>query len=224
MDCKVIQSGLVLFKGALSQEEQETIAKMSLTLVDNFKISARSRYRIYNAMTTYPDNEYIMNIVRRYLKIASETDYSILTDDPTHLLFLRYESGGKIGFHRDNGENDGAGLNPVISFSIGNSCNFAVKDFKGCKVDIQLDSGDIIMFGGKSRHILHSVTKVNQGTSPSYVRKIIGDNRLNLTFRYAPEILGKESKFETYDVRSYKPTKNIVKKDDKKQKSIIDYF
>ena len=38
-----------------------------------------------------------------------------------------------------------------------------------------------------------------QKTAPLEVSKIIRDQRLNLTFRHAPEILGREKEFETFN-------------------------
>ena len=56
--------------------------------------------------------------------------------------------------------------------------------------EIELESGDVVLFGGVSRMIHHTITKVYKGTTPSYLSDILVDEaRLNLTFRHAPDIV-----------------------------------
>lgn len=130
---------------------------------------------------------------------ANKLDDQIIIDDPTHLLFLQYCTTKGMGFHKDNGKNDGAGVNPVVSISLGNSCIFSIKHTgSSSPIDIELKSGDVIIFGGESRFMMHAVTKV-MTDCPDYLLPIIGNVRLNYTMRYAPEILGRESEFETFD-------------------------
>jgi alkylated DNA repair dioxygenase AlkB len=47
--------------------------------------------------------------------------------DPTHLLTLYYAKERKMGWHRDEGSNDGKSEQPVVSLSVGNTCEFHVK-------------------------------------------------------------------------------------------------
>ena len=99
-----------------------------------------------------------------------------------------------MGYHRDEGENDGHGDEPVVSISLGNSSEFAVKHTRDEPArTILLESGDAILFGGACRKILHSVVRVLPQTSPPWLNGIVRDARLNFTFRCAPEALGRES-------------------------------
>merc|ERR1712217_72666 len=107
---------------------------------------------------------------------------------PTHLLLLYYASDRGMGWHRDDDENDGIGDEPVVSLSVGDSCNFAIRHdpWDEARV-VRLDSGDAILFGGPCRHILHAVTAVHVRTAPSGMP---APGRFNLTYRSAPNILG----------------------------------
>lgn len=53
---------------------------------------------------------------------------------------------------------------------------------------MRLDSGDVFIFGGRSRMIVHSVLRVIPHTMPGYMRKHMREGRLNITFRYVPAI------------------------------------
>jgi len=81
---------------------------------------------------------------------------------------------------------------PVVSFSIGDSCDFSyapvpkrhvdpeIAEFPGEKT-VRLDSGDMLIFGGPSRMVFHAVRRVHSHTRPKGL--IMRPGRLNLTFR-----------------------------------------
>ncbi|KAJ8601124.1 hypothetical protein CTAYLR_008818 [Chrysophaeum taylorii] len=107
----------------------------------------------------------------------------------THVLLLYYQKLKGIGWHRDDGPNDGASDEPVVSLSLGCECDFAIKDSqRSIETTVRLRSGDAILFGGPSKRIMHAVTAIYPGTNPLGG----GDCRLNLTFRHAPELCGLE--------------------------------
>lgn len=131
------------------------------------------------------------------MKQVKEKDPSMPECNPTHLLLLYYASARGMGYHADNGENDGDNDHPIISFSLGNSCEFGMKLTKGEK-KITLASGDIIIWGGVQRMMRHSVLSVKTGSSPHYLN-LGREVRLNFTFRDAPNILGREEDFAIFD-------------------------
>lgn len=202
-----IRSGIVLIRNAISPEIQIKLAKMSIDLTnsDKFKFSVKSRDRIYDAMTEYPEHEFLLGLCSDFLAKAHAVDSTIIQSIPTHLLFLKYKEKNGMGYHRDDGTNDGQGLYPVVSLSIGNSCRFLMKQNKNdLEYDVTLNSGDVIIFGGACRNILHRIHSVKLNSLPQYIKNEIGNQRLNLTFRYAPEILGKEDNYEIFDAKTGK--------------------
>lgn len=199
----LITPGCVYIKNALSEDEQIELAKLSKSWEKNLLPSTKTRNRVYDVITKFPDHDYLLKLCKKLLIEANEIDGQIIVDDPTHLLFLQYFTSKGMGFHKDNGENDGSGLNPVVSISLGNSCVFSIKcPDDGRQVDLTLNSGDVIIFGGVSRFMTHAVNSVATDC-PSYLKTIIGKVRLNYTLRYAPEILGREHEFKTFDAASF---------------------
>lgn len=100
-----------------------------------------------------------------------------------------YTSTGRLGLHKDKDESQHSlnrGL-PVVSISIGDSAEFLYGD----QMDINkaekvvLESGDVLIFGGKSRHVYHGVTSILTKTAPQALLQETGlrPGRLNLTFR-----------------------------------------
>ena len=76
---------------------------------------------------------------------------------------------------------------PVVSFSIGDKADFLYGDQRDVdKADkVVLESGDVLIFGGKSRHIFHGVTAIHPNSAPKSLLEEtkLRPGRLNLTFR-----------------------------------------
>ncbi|XP_060673848.1 uncharacterized protein LOC107431261 [Ziziphus jujuba] len=76
---------------------------------------------------------------------------------------------------------------PVVSFSNGDSGEVLYGDARDeyAAENIILESGDLLIFGGKSRHIFHGVRPVIPNSAPKELLEEIGlrPGRLNLTFR-----------------------------------------
>ncbi|KAK8928918.1 hypothetical protein KSP39_PZI017566 [Platanthera zijinensis] len=76
---------------------------------------------------------------------------------------------------------------PVISFSVGDSAEFLYGDAWDAKKAEKaiLDSGDVLIFGGKSRLIFHGVASIIPNTAPTFLTNetAVRPGRLNLTFR-----------------------------------------
>ena len=90
-----------------------------------------------------------------------------------------YAPQARMGMHQDKDEIE---LNaPVISISLGDSCLFRIgtTEKQGKTHSIRLNSGDVIMFGGKARLAYHGVDKIYPNTST--LLKVPG--RVNLTLR-----------------------------------------
>ncbi|GAV61413.1 2OG-FeII_Oxy_2 domain-containing protein [Cephalotus follicularis] len=100
-----------------------------------------------------------------------------------------YSESGNLGLHQDKDESRESldkGL-PVVSFSLGDSAEFLYGDQRNANEaqKIELKSGDVLIFGGKSRHIFHGVTAILPKTAPKSLLEEtnLRPGRLNLTFR-----------------------------------------
>lgn len=75
----------------------------------------------------------------------------------------------------------------MVSISLGDSAEFLFGDQSDIdKADkVELESGDVLIFGGESRHIFHGVSSIIPRTAPYRLLEEtdLRPGRLNLTFR-----------------------------------------
>jgi alkylated DNA repair protein (DNA oxidative demethylase) len=98
---------------------------------------------------------------------------------PEACLVNYYQSGAKMGSHRDEDEQDTAA--PVVSVSLGDDATFHIGGLQraGRKQRLVLKSGDVVVLGGAARMAYHGVDRIHPGTS----RLLPQGGRLNLTLR-----------------------------------------
>ncbi|PCI32782.1 MAG: alpha-ketoglutarate-dependent dioxygenase AlkB [Alphaproteobacteria bacterium] len=99
---------------------------------------------------------------------------------PDSCLINRYQPTAHMGPHQDKDEQSFDW--PIVSVSLGLSALFQLygDTRKGPALNIRLDDGDVLVFGGAARMNYHGVRKIlTQGPAP------LPDQRLNLTFRRA---------------------------------------
>ncbi|KAI3826091.1 hypothetical protein L1987_00133 [Smallanthus sonchifolius] len=96
---------------------------------------------------------------------------------------------GRLGLHQDKDESETSlkkGL-PVVLFSIGDSAEFLYGETRSIdEVDkVTLESGDVLIFGGKSRLIYHGVPSIVPDSAPTSLMEATNmrAGRLNLTFK-----------------------------------------
>ncbi|MEE6280930.1 alpha-ketoglutarate-dependent dioxygenase AlkB family protein [Georgenia sunbinii] len=100
---------------------------------------------------------------------------------PDTALVNYYDGDARMGMHQDRDERS---LAPVVSLSIGDTCRFRFgnTETRGRPYqDVDLQSGDLFVFGGASRLAYHGVPKVFPGTAPAGCGLPAG--RINITMR-----------------------------------------
>ena len=111
---------------------------------------------------------------------------------PQACLINFYGPTAKMGLHQDRDEADFTA--PVVSLSIGDSCLFRIGGLKRGEPtrSFRLNSGDVLVLGGKARLAFHGVDRIYPGTSTLLAE----DGRINLTMRRVtrPEIVTSESR------------------------------
>lgn len=98
---------------------------------------------------------------------------------PDAALINFYDASATMGLHQDKDERSPA---PVVSLSLGDSCvfRFGNTETRGRPwVDVELRSGDLIVFGGAARFAYHGVPRILPGTAPPGLMT----GRLNITLR-----------------------------------------
>jgi alkylated DNA repair dioxygenase AlkB len=223
-NAQVIAPGLVLFKGALNLDQQKWLANYALVDVEDGdkhsfmatvpgrpgKVynSDEGRGRIYDSLMTFPNYQTIQTLCNSLVGKARELDAKMPQMMPTHLLLLKYANADGMYWHADSDPNDGDNDHPIVSISLGNSCDFGFKLVFQQEQFIRLDSGDVLIWGGPNRMLLHCVGKVYLNTAPEFLP--FKNARLNFTFRDAPNILGQEELFK-YSVESHYTTMSPTK-------------
>jgi DNA oxidative demethylase len=100
---------------------------------------------------------------------------------PDTALVNFYDGDATMGMHQDKDERSRA---PVVSLSIGDTCVFRFGNTETRTkpyTDVELESGDLFVFGGPSRYAFHGVPKVRPGTGDPATG--LASGRLNLTLR-----------------------------------------
>jgi DNA oxidative demethylase len=100
---------------------------------------------------------------------------------PDTALINFYDQQARMGMHQDKDEKSDQ---PVVSLSIGDTAVFRFGNEQSRNrpyADIELQSGDLFVFGGPSRFAYHGVPKVLAGTADPACG--LAGGRLNLTLR-----------------------------------------
>jgi DNA oxidative demethylase len=132
-----------------------------------------------------PFPPWLGELSRRAVADAVVVDSSIGADPeeftPDVALVNWYAPGATMGLHVDSDE---ASPHPVVSFSVGRTGMFRFGNTAGRSrpcVDVPLESGDVVVFGGPSRLAYHGVTRLVPGSDDPAVGVLPG--RLNVTVR-----------------------------------------
>lgn len=98
---------------------------------------------------------------------------------PESCLVNLYRDKAKLGLHQDDTEGDLEA--PVISVSLGDDALFRLGGLErqGPTRSLRLQSGDVIVLGGRARLAFHGIDRIYPGTSAL----LSGGGRLNLTLR-----------------------------------------
>ncbi|MFO0633696.1 MAG: DNA oxidative demethylase AlkB [Nannocystaceae bacterium] len=107
---------------------------------------------------------------------AAELDFADY--EPDACLVNRYVPGSKLSLHQDLDERDGVA--PIVSVSLGIGATFlwGGAERSDRTIAYPLAHGDVVVWGGPSRHRFHGVRPV-----PDDCHARTGRARINLTFR-----------------------------------------
>jgi alkylated DNA repair protein (DNA oxidative demethylase) len=100
---------------------------------------------------------------------------------PDLALINFYDDSARMGMHADKDERSPA---PVVSLSLGSACVFRFGNASTRNrpwTDVQLESGDLFVFGGPARLAYHGVPRTIPGTGDPEAALPAG--RLNITLR-----------------------------------------
>jgi alkylated DNA repair protein (DNA oxidative demethylase) len=132
-----------------------------------------------------PFPRWLGDLARRAVADAVALDRSVVREPggftPDVALVNWYGPAAKMGMHVDSDEVVAA---PVVSFSVGATGLFRFGNTEGRGrpwVDLPLESGDVVVFGGPARLAYHGVPRLVPETGDPAVGGMTG--RLNVTVR-----------------------------------------
>jgi len=99
---------------------------------------------------------------------------------PDSCLVNRYACGTRLSLHQDRNERDFSA--PIVSVSLGLPAVFLFGGERRSERPrrVQLEGGDVVVWGGPARLAFHGVAPLAEGQHP-----LTGAHRINLTFRKA---------------------------------------
>lgn len=103
--------------------------------------------------------------------------------DPDTALVNYYAGDARMGLHRDGDERS---PDPVVSISLGAPCVFRLGNPQSRGrpwTDVELRSGDLLVFGDESRLAYHGVPRLLPHTGRDEADISLSEGRLNITLR-----------------------------------------
>jgi len=167
------------------------------------RLNQGSRGRVILGVDAFPEK--LTELCMECVSLARAATDTMPVMRPTTVLVNFYKENAQFKWHRDSEDPTVAGTPdapPIVSFTVGASCDFAVKRrFEDeTLMTIRLDSGDVLLFGGMSRMLVHAVTRVVPRTMPAFLRGEMPVGRLNVTARDIGRGVIDESQFPAYRV------------------------
>ena len=132
-----------------------------------------------NRVLAFPD--WMVRLGRKALIEATDDPQAGNDYTPDTALVNYYDATARMGMHQDKDERS---IAPVISLSIGDTCQFRFGNTQNRAKpyeDISLASGDLFVFGGPSRLAYHGIPRIHPGTAPDDCGLTSG--RINITMR-----------------------------------------
>ena len=171
--------------------------------VSALRLNQNSRGRVILGVDAFPEK--LTELCMECVSLARAATNTMPIMRPTTVLVNFYKENAQFKWHRDSEDPEVAGTPeapPIVSFTVGASCDFAVKRrFEDeTLMTIRLDSGDVLLFGGMSRMLVHAVTRVVPRTMPAFLRGEMPVGRLNVTVRDIGRGVIDESQFPAYRV------------------------
>ncbi|WP_202805784.1 alpha-ketoglutarate-dependent dioxygenase AlkB family protein [Actinopolymorpha alba] len=126
----------------------------------------------------FPD--WLGELARRAVAEAYDDPDAGAAYQPDIALVNFYDAKARMGMHQDRDERS---LAPVVSLSLGDTCVFRFGNTEHRQrpwTDVELESGDLFVFGGPSRLAFHGVPRTLPGTGPDIG---MSQGRLNITVR-----------------------------------------
>ena len=195
---RVIRSdGLVILKWAMDLETQQWLLDQAMEKGERrggfyevqpsgrARLNQGHRGRVVAQTADFPPQW--TELCMRYLRVAQGMCPALQCDyNPTTCLVNFYDEQAEFKWHKDSENPERIRTQttrPIVSLSVGDTAVFGFKpDYDADHETVKLESGDVFVFGGRWRMMVHSVLQILPKTRPTALR-MPHAGRLNVTFR-----------------------------------------
>jgi len=169
-----------------------TSSPSSSSSSSGLNLNLKHRARLKMKMDIFPEE--LTKMCADYVSLAQKQPRcrGIEKMVPIFVTLNYYNVTGHLGWHVDrvNGLTEEQQLKqtqPIVAFSVGLAAEFSYKEYppknkSDVVKTVLVESGDVMVFGGKSRNMLHAVHKMLSNSVPIGLQLPI-EGRLNVTFR-----------------------------------------
>lgn len=198
--------GFVHMQGVLPLSEQQALLELSCSVAAESRQAGNSggwyrleqggrwslndgtKARFWDSITRFPKP--FKDLGEDLAKLAahrfpSELSRASSEFEPRVGALNYYTSKGRMGWHVDDTNFAKAGR-PIVMANVGDAADFGYKMRKSDPdQSVRLESGDVIVFGGAARDIVHAMLQVHPQTSPAGLQfpELPGHGRVSITWR-----------------------------------------
>jgi len=205
-DMRELLPGFVHMQGVLPLHTQQMLLEMSCAVAGEaresgtsggwyrlletgqWKLNDGSKARFWDDISRFPPEAKSLGaalaqlVAHRFPSNLAAVSYAF---EPRVCALNFYTPHGRMGWHVDD-TNFAKAEKPIIMANLGDAADFGYKAKKSDKdLSVRLESGDVVVFGGPSRNLVHALLQVHPQTSPLELQfpKTPGVGRVSVTWR-----------------------------------------
>ncbi|CAE8679461.1 unnamed protein product [Polarella glacialis] len=139
---------------------------------EKWSLNDGTKARFWDSISRFPTGFRELGIALAKLAARDSAELRGPADafDPRVGALNYYTSTGRMGWHADD-YNFAKKERPIVMANLGDAGDFGFKLRKNDPdQSVRLNSGDVIVFGGRARDLVHAMLRVHPDTAPSEIR------------------------------------------------------
>ncbi len=150
---------------------------------ERWSLNDGTKARFWDSISKFPQSfrELGQELARIAARDSKQLEGPAAEFEPRVGALNYYTSRGTMGWHADD-YNFAKKERPIVMASLGDAADFGYKMHKSDpEQSVRLESGDVIVFGGRARDLVHAMLRVHPNTSPAELQSAGG--RVSITWR-----------------------------------------
>lgn len=156
---------------------------------ERWSLNDGTKARFWDSISKFPQgfHELGQELARIAARDSKQLERPAAEFDPQVGALNYYTSQGRMGWHADD-YNFAKKDRPIVMANLGDAADFGYKMRKNDPdQSVRLESGDVIVFGGQARDLVHAMLRVHPKTSPTELRSALSTageiGRVSITWR-----------------------------------------